>query len=83
MSTQMSSGGLQLVESQSGKTIEAGWQNMEVASREIKRHGETTRCQCGICPSSMCIVFGDDTQKRRSSHLAMTGERPKMIFSVA
>ena len=34
----------------------------KIASRDAE---EITRCRDGMFPSSMCIVLGEDTQKRR------------------
>ena len=68
--------GLHLVESRSGRRLRSGGRER---SRE-QRHRKTTKCHDGIC--LMCIVFEDDTQKRRSYHWVITAERPVMLFSL-
>ena len=61
MSTQMSSAD-QLVESRLGRRPGLGGRDR----RREQGDRRTARSNDGICSSRMCIVFGDDTQKRRS-----------------
>ena len=85
MSTQMSSADYN--QSRVGrKTLRLGgrepptWRSREGKLGHIE---ETTWYHVGTCQSSMCIVSGHDTQKRRRYHWAIAGERPEIYFSLA